>query len=392
MKLKFIKELMVLFALLVGCGSDIVSMMDGGSLTNTATGGVGGSGMGLSDSGAMDGQAPWLELPSIPPPLAVPAGAILKLHDHAIGVQIYTCTLSGGADAGTDAGTVTYAWVLKAPEATLYDQSGTQVGTHGAGPNWTSLVDGSVVIGARVAQVDSPNASAIPWLLLRASSTSGSGAFSDITYVQRVNTANGKAPVTGCDSSSVGTEVRVDYTADYYFYSGGAGADWLTVPMNLPAALAVPVGARLKLHDHAIGAQVYTCVASSDVDAGAGTYAWVLKAPDAILYNADFSLVGTHGAGPNWTSTDGSIVYGSKLQQVDAPSSDAIPWLLLKAASTSGTGVFTDIAYVQRLNTVGGKAPNTVCGANTNNTEIRINYSADYYFYTAGASDSGTSG
>ena len=185
--------------------------------------GIGGGTDSGGGGGADDGD-PWLDLPLVPPALAVPAGAILKIHDHAVGAQVYTCTASGGADAGVDAGTATYAWVLKAPDAKLYDKGNTQVGTHGAGPNWTSTVDGSVVNGAKVAQVDAPVSSAIPWLLLRASSTSGTGAFSDITYVQRVNTANGKAPASGCDATAVGAEVRVDYSADYYFYTGGSGA------------------------------------------------------------------------------------------------------------------------------------------------------------------------
>ena len=56
----------------------------------------------------------------------------------------------------------------------LFDQSGAQVGTHGLGPNWTSTVDGSVVNGAKVWQETSQPAGAIQWLLLRASSHTGS--------------------------------------------------------------------------------------------------------------------------------------------------------------------------------------------------------------------------
>src|SRR5205085_2756724 len=80
--------------------------------------------------------------------------------------------------------------------------------------------------------------------------------------------------------------------------------------------------------------------------------------PDAVLYDATFNQVGTHGMGPNWTSTvDASVVKGMKLAQADAPISGAVPWLLLQATSTSGSGVFTNVTYVQRLNTNGGKAP-----------------------------------
>ena len=368
-----------------GAGGAGGSGSGGAVVADAATGGTGGT--GGSDGGSTT-------IP-IPPALAVPAGATLKVRYHGVGAQIYACTASGGVDAGVDGGAPTYAWVLKAPDAKLFDIANVQVGTHGVGPNWTSTVDGSVVNGTKVAQVDSPLATAIPWLLLRATSTSGTGVFSDISYVQRVNTTGGKAPATGCDATTVDTEVRVDYTADYYFYTGGAGADWLAPLANVPAILAVPVGTTLKIHDHAIGAQIYTCTASGGVDggvdAGSITYAWVLKAPDAILYDATFAQVGTHGAGPHWTSIDGSTVIGTKLQQA-SPSSDAIPWLLLKASSTSGDGVFTDITYVQRLNAAGGNAPATGCDATTVNTDTRVNYSADYYFFTSSVGDAGSTG
>jgi Protein of unknown function (DUF3455) len=36
---------------------------------------------------------------------------------------------------------------------------------------------------------------------------------------------------------------------------------------------------------------------------------------------------------------------------------------------------------VQRLNTVGGNAPTTGCDATMANTQTRVPYSADYYFY-----------
>jgi hypothetical protein len=54
--------------------------------------------------------------------------------------------------------------------------------------------------------------------------------------------------------------------------------------------------------------------------------------------------------------------------------------------------VFGDITFIQRLNTAGGVATGT-CDSTTVNTEIRISYSADYYFFTGGVSvDGGTGG
>ena len=128
------------------------------------------------------------------------------------------------------------------------------MGTHGAGPHWAAS-DGSVVNGTTITQSASPTGDAIPWLLLRATAWSGTtGLFSDVSYVQRLNTSGGKAPATGCDSTSVGTELRVGYAADYYFYIGGAGAAWLEPPADLPVGIRIPDAYVLKLHDHAAGA------------------------------------------------------------------------------------------------------------------------------------------
>jgi hypothetical protein len=79
-----------------------------------------------------------------------------------------------------------------------------------------------VVTGAKVAQADAPVADAVPWLLLRATSTSGHGRFSDVTFIQRLATRGGKAPASGCDAAHNGAELPVTYRADYYFYSGAA--------------------------------------------------------------------------------------------------------------------------------------------------------------------------
>jgi len=345
----------------------------GGAAATTGGGGVAGTG--------------WLTPPAFPPALAAPEGATVKLHAHAVGAQIYTCTASAATNAdggaGADAGATTYAWVLKAPDAKLYDASGTQVGTHGAGPSWTWR-DGSVANGAKVAEVAAPTGDAITWLLLRVVSTTGTGLLSDVTYVQRLDTAGGRAPATGCDASTVGTDTRADYSADYYFYTGGGAAAWLTAP-EVPGDIAVPNDVKLAVHDHAIGVQIYNCAASGGADAGSGatTYAWTFKAPDALLYDMTFTPVAMHGAGPSWTSSDGSSVVGAQIARVDAPLVDAIPWLLLKEVSTTGPGLFSDIAFVQRVNTWGGVAPATGCDASTVNTLIRVPYSADYYFYVS---------
>lgn len=138
--------------------------------------------------------------PEVPDDILVP-GTTNKVHFHGfgVGVQIYTWN-------GTD-------WGRAVPEATLFHDNGV-VATHFAGPTWESN-SGSQVVGA-VVQPVIVDTNAIPWVLLKAVQTSGPGIFAETTYIQRVNTTGGKAPLTG--GTFVGEVVRVPYTADYFFY------------------------------------------------------------------------------------------------------------------------------------------------------------------------------
>jgi hypothetical protein len=145
----------------------------------------------------------------IPAPLRVPASSELTLRAHAAGVQIYGCR----ADKD-DAARV--AWQLKGPEADLSDH-GNKIGKHYAGPTWEAM-DGSKVTGEVVARADSPDLNAVPWLLLSAKSTSGNGVFGHVRSIQRLRTIGGSAPSVGCDQASVGSELRVAYSAEYWFY------------------------------------------------------------------------------------------------------------------------------------------------------------------------------
>jgi|HubBroStandDraft_1064217.scaffolds.fasta_scaffold67594_3 hypothetical protein len=148
---------------------------------------------------------------AVPKALETPPAQVLTISARGVGVQIYECT------AGKD-GSKRYSWTLKGPEAELRDKSGRKLGKHYAGPTWEAN-DGSKVVGDVVARDDGPDGAAIPWLLLRAKSTSGSGVFSAILSIQRLHTGGGKAPESGCDQTQSGRETRVPYTADYYFYA-----------------------------------------------------------------------------------------------------------------------------------------------------------------------------
>jgi hypothetical protein len=149
-------------------------------------------------------------LPVVPERLAVPAGQTLSRMLEASGVQIYECKPSHDDPMRME-------WTFRAPEAELRDPAGNLVGRHYAGPTWEAR-DGSKVVGDVSARYDSPDPNAIPWLLLKARSTTGRGVFSQTTSVQRLNTSGGKAPTGGCDQAQVGMVARVNYTAEYLFY------------------------------------------------------------------------------------------------------------------------------------------------------------------------------
>ena len=146
---------------------------------------------------------------AIPEKLKIPDTQTLALEVKATGVQIYTCSASKADPAR-------FEWVFKAPEADLFDSAGKKIGSHYAGPTWEST-DGSKVVGEVKAKDDGPDPAAIPWLLLSAKSTSGTGVFTRTLSIQRLHTVGGKAPADGCDQGHAGQEARIPYKATYAF-------------------------------------------------------------------------------------------------------------------------------------------------------------------------------
>jgi hypothetical protein len=163
-----------------------------------------------------------LALPAAAALVVEPAGlapALRPMPDEAAafslaadGVQIYACAAlpAGG-----------YAWVLTAPDVTLYD--GTRGVARLASPNhWESLDDRSSVSGIP-RRMQAAGAGNVPWELLGAIPIGEDGMFAGVTSIQRVNTHGGAAPASGCDDTHVGEEARAAFTADYYFYKRRIG-------------------------------------------------------------------------------------------------------------------------------------------------------------------------
>ena len=149
----------------------------------------------------------------------------------------------------------------------------------------------------------------------------------------------------------------------------------------IPEALKPSVGQALSLSAHAEGVQIYQCSPLKDDPA---RFAWTLKAPEATLRDDSGKALGKHYVGPTWEAIDGSKVVGELVAKADAPDAESIPWLLLKAKSTAGHGVFSQVTSIQRLRTRGGKAPATGCDPSQSGKEVRVSYSALYRFYTPG--------
>jgi hypothetical protein len=160
----------------------------------------------------------------------------------------------------------------------------------------------------------------------------------------------------------------------------GCAGHKLTPPSYIPTAIQVPAGAVLIRELHGAGVQIYECRSSA---AGAGQFAWTLQAPAADLADRSGKDVGRHYEGPTWESNDGSKVVGEQVARDPGPAASAIPWLLLRAKSTAGKGVFAKVQFIQRLDTVGGQAPPGGCDSAHSGQRTRVAYSADYYFYSA---------
>jgi len=182
---------------------------------------------------------------------------------------------------------------------------------------------------------------------------------------------------------------------------------------TVPSAIAAPAGVALVGGYYASGEQIYTCTPSPASDAGsdggdaaAPSGTWVNTAV-ATLSGDNCSVAAQHSytTGPTWVATpDGSTVVGARVNAVPAPVADggdggatAIPWLLLRAASNTGEGIFANVTYIHRLDTVGGEDLDRVdlvasgaCEPGDASPPVRSPYTATYYFYTGGNSEAGT--
>ncbi len=138
---------------------------------------------------------------------------------------------------------------------------------------------------------------------------------------------------------------------------------------EVPEDIAVEDGNKVHFHGFGVGFQIYTWNGTN----------WGNAVPEAVLFHGENGVVVIHSVGPTWESNSGSKVVGELPPKSVIVDPNAIPWLRLNAKSPEGPGIFANTSFIQRVNTVGGKAPATD-GAFIGQV-ARVPYTADYFFY-----------
>ena len=186
---------------------------------------------------------------NVPFNIQVPAGNHAYLEGHGVGTQNYVCAPSASSPTGV-------AYALFTPQATLFSDDSRQLITHFFSPSptekntnpaviapggairvtWqhrdTSIVFGRVRPADPTIPGDIGDAStdaafvakgAVAWLKVTATATqagpTGGDTLTKTTFIQRVNTSGGLAPLEGCSTpTDVGHQAFEPYKADYIFY------------------------------------------------------------------------------------------------------------------------------------------------------------------------------
>jgi hypothetical protein len=166
-------------------------------------------------------------------------------------------------------------------------------------------------------------------------------------------------------------------------------------PPPVPPGLEVPAGNVAFLLGRGVGTQNYECQPSPSI----GKVAWTLFTPQATLFSDQQDQLTTHFLSPNpdeggivgrvaWQdSRDTSTVWARAIAMVPDPNgTGAIPWVKLEAvgkrAGPTGGHTLSDTTFIQRVNTVGGSAPETGCNLPTDiGNKAFVSYTADYFFY-----------
>jgi Protein of unknown function (DUF3455) len=190
----------------------------------------------------------------------------------------------------------------------------------------------------------------------------------------------------GAVDADAGQEADADAGQEADAGDGGCPATWFVAPVVDPSIALPDGGGGVLLHAVGTGTQNYMC--EGNTSDGGAPYAWTLVTPEANLTDCHEALIGHHfaseaGAGfPEWQTTDGTYVIGTKLHAFTPDGgAGSIPWLLVHAVDAGGSGTLSMAQYVQRLDTDGGNAPADGCDMASVGATTDVPYTADYYFF-----------
>lgn len=161
-----------------------------------------------------------------------------------------------------------------------------------------------------------------------------------------------------------------------------AQSEKLQIPAPVALPSDVPNGYTRIATYYATGVQKYK--AQQKPGTNPAQFEWVFVAPRADLFDADNKKVGTHGAGPYWRlhGPAADSIYAqafSPARTAAAPDAVSIDWLqLMPKTGVAPSGIFSEVGYIQRIATKGGKAPATapLHAAET----VEVPYTAVYRF------------
>ncbi len=140
--------------------------------------------------------------------VAAPAGATVVDEVQAGGAQVYACRENAGS----------YVWTLVGPQAVLINDDGSPFGTHSAGPTWSSSDGSSITADGAHPLAKTDRSQSVPALVLRVTSSKGTGVLSSVRFVRRWDTEGGLPPNDGCDAAHANVTTASHYSAVYTFY------------------------------------------------------------------------------------------------------------------------------------------------------------------------------
>lgn len=140
----------------------------------------------------------------------VPDGHRIAMQTVGKGEILYECREKKEAAGQLE-------WTFVGPDAILSDRAGNAVGKYYGPPATWESADGSKVTATQLA-VSPAGAGNISLQLVKANPATGTGAMQGVTYIQRLATQGGVAPMSLCSTANKGAKEAVKYQADYIFW------------------------------------------------------------------------------------------------------------------------------------------------------------------------------